>query len=413
MIRMLICEKESCSGCMACASVCSKNAIHPVEDEHGFIHPQIDELQCVGCGKCAKVCPVNVQNKYDETKEIYACWQLDEKKRFEATSGGAFMTIAEKFINDGGVVYGAAFDKNFVVRHVRAESSEQLTQLRGSKYVQSDTYGIYEAVKKDLQNGIKVLFSGTPCQVAALKNYIGKGIEKLYTIDIVCHGVPSPRVFREYLSAIKEKYGDKIEHISFRYKKPCWSVFSMEIQFQDGREYMADKFEDPFLYFFLAGGGDLTLRKSCFQCRFTSPERVGDITLGDFWGIKAEHYYQRGIEKGVGLVLINSEKGSELFGAIKSQLYIEKRNWKDARGSNKSFSSPWSQPVKFEEFWDYYAQNGFEKSAEKFCDPTVAKAEKKLRLEGSSRRAHAYYVPYPIRWILKTAKKTAKIILKR
>ena len=389
---------------MACASVCQKNAIRPLEDEHGFIHPQVDEAQCINCGKCARVCPAIIQNKYKQTRAIYACWQLDEKKRFEATSGGAFMTIAEKFVADGGAVYGAAFEEDYVVKHIRVDNSENLTKLRGSKYVQSVTYGIFESVKKDLQSGIKVLFSGTPCQVSALKNYLGKDNEKLYTIDIVCHGVPSPKVYREYLSYIEEKYCEGIDSINFRYKKPSWSVFSMKIHFIDGRKYVANKFKDPFLYFFLAGGGDLTLRKSCFQCRFTSPERVGDITLGDFWGIKAEHYSQRGIEKGVGLVLLNSEKGCELFDVIKNQLYIEKRNWEDAHRSNKSFSSPWSQPARFDEFWNYYNKNGFEKSAAKFCDPVVAKAEMKLRRKGSLRRAHAYFLPYPIRRLLKTIK---------
>lgn len=250
---MVICDKESCTGCMACASVCNKNAIIPIEDDYGFIHPYVDEDVCVSCGRCAKVCPVNVQLKYKQTDKIYACWQLDEKKRFEATSGGAFLTIAEKFIADGGVVYGAAFDDDFVVRHIRVNNADGLIRLRGSKYVQSATYGIFESVKADLQNDIRVLFSGTPCQVSALKSYLSKDFEGLYTIDIVCHGVPSPSVFRDYLAAIKEKYKKEITSVNFRYKNPCWSVYSMRIQFMDGQEYMADKFKDPFLFFFLAG----------------------------------------------------------------------------------------------------------------------------------------------------------------
>lgn len=401
---MLACDGESCTGCMACASACNKNAISPVEDEHGFTHPYVDKSLCVSCGKCAKVCPVNVQHKYKQTDEIYACWQLDGKKRFEATSGGTFMTIAEKFITDGGVVYGAAFDDAFEVKHIRVDNINDLIRLRGSKYVQSTTSGIFESVKADLQNDIRVLFSGTPCQVSALKNYLGKDFEGLYTIDIVCHGVPSPRVFKDYLTVIKNKYEEGIASISFRYKKPCWSVFSMRIQFTDGQKYIANKFKDPFLYFFLAEGGDLTLRKSCFQCRFTSPERDGDITLGDFWGITAERYSQRGIEKGVGLMLVNSKKGSELFNNISNQLYVEKRDWSDAHRSNKSFSAPWKQPEKFNQFWDYYNKNGFERSANKFCDPVVAKAEMRLRFNGALRRSHAYFLPYPIRKLLKTIK---------
>lgn len=253
MNKMHICEKESCTGCMVCASVCNKNAIHPIEDEHGFIHPQVDELLCVSCGRCAKVCPANIQNKYEQTKEIYACWQLDEKKRLEATSGGAFMTIAEKFISDGGVVYGAAFDKDFVVRHIRAANAEELVKLRGSKYVQSVTYGIYESVKKDLQCGIKVLFSGTPCQVSALKNYLGKDAKNLFTVDIVCHGVPSPMFFSDYLQNIRGMYSKRISAINFRYKKPSWSVYSMKLLFEEGSMYLKSKFRDPYLYMFSSG----------------------------------------------------------------------------------------------------------------------------------------------------------------
>lgn len=405
---MKICDRDSCTGCMACASVCSKNAIKAVEDSHGFTHPVVDSDRCINCGSCVKVCPTNTQPKYKKTEEVYACWQLNKKKRFDATSGGVFMTIAEEFIASGGVVYGASFDENFVVRHTRIKSLENLKKVRGSKYVQSVTYGIFETVKSDLLTGTRVLFSGTPCQVAALKNYLGKEYKELYTIDIVCHGVPSPKVFREYLSNIKDKYRQNIASINFRWKRPSWSVFSMRICFTNGEEYRANKFKDPFLYFFLAGGGDLTLRRSCFQCRFTSPERVGDITLGDFWGIRAEHFVQRGIEKGVGLVLVNSSKGSELFKEAQTQLYVERRDWYDANCSNRSFSSAWSKPLRFDEFWEFYNENGFEKSQKKFCDQIIAKTEMKLRAKGAFKRAHAYFIPYPIRSILKTIKAKIK-----
>lgn len=256
---MEICNKKDCTGCLACVSICKKGAIRYIYNEQGFRYPVVDGNLCVGCNQCKKVCPANNQVKNSKTDSVYAAWNKDNIARLEATSGGVFLLLARQIIVQGGTVYGAAFDERFSVKHQRVDNVEDLKKLRGSKYVQSDTLGIFEKVKDDLVSGRTVLFSGTPCQVSALKGYLGKEYTNLVCIDLVCHGVPSPLVFRDYLNELRQKYGSEPATVSFRYKEPCWSVFSMRIKFKNEKVYQASKFMDPYLYFFLAGGVE-TLR---------------------------------------------------------------------------------------------------------------------------------------------------------
>ena len=211
-----------------------------------------------------------------------------------------FRLLAGQILKEGGVVYGAAFNEKMEVHHQRVDSETGLETLVGSKYVQSDVQHCYEQVKQDLGSGKIVLFSGVPCQVAALKNYLGKNYNNLLCIDMVCHGVPSPRVFRDYLNYLSKKFESFPQKVYFRYKKPGWSVFSMRVEFENGKVYQATKFDDPYLIFFLK---DLILRPSCHLCCFTSQNRVGDITLADFWKYQADIAQRRGTEKGVNLVV--------------------------------------------------------------------------------------------------------------
>lgn len=405
---MIICKEDACTGCMACISVCAKSAVTIVYDNAGFAHPQISEAKCVGCKRCQQICPVINQNKNKTIGQIYAAWQKNESERLAATSGGVFTIIAKKFIEDGGVVYGAAFDEDNVVKHIRADTMTDLLCIRGSKYVQSDTSAVYERVAYDLKSGTRVLFSGTPCQVSALKSYTKHQVD-LFCIDIVCHGVPSPRVFKDYIENLNYKYHSKAEKINFRFKSPGWSVFSMLIQFQNGAEYISSKFKDPYLGLFLAEG-DLTLRESCFQCKFTSPERCGDITLGDFWCIRAKQWKQRGVEKGVNLVVINNQKGDMLFDSIKSRLYCERHNWIEALGSNQSFKMPWKKPILYDQFWKDYDNFSFDEMTEKYHKyDEMAEAK---QVQEAHKRATEYIVPLPVRMSLKVFRKIWGILVK-
>ncbi len=249
-----ICDFSTCTGCRACEQSCPKKAITFREDIKGFLYPVINQELCIDCGVCKKNCVVHEQHKWDEKGEVYACWNRNRKMRRESTSGGVFRLLGEKMLKQGGVVYGAAFDQNFVVRHKRIDNIKELPVLLGSKYVQSDLGSVYLDVKKDLEDGKGVLFSGVPCQVAGLKNYLKKEYDNLLCVDILCHGVPSPLVFRDYLQYMQKCYQSKIKKINFRYKKPGWTVFSMRIDFVSGKKYIRSKFRDPFLGFFSVGG---------------------------------------------------------------------------------------------------------------------------------------------------------------
>lgn len=245
-----ICDMDACTGCLACRDGCPQNAIDFKENEQGFVYPVINEDKCVNCGLCASICPVNSPDKNKKTDKVYACWNKNLSERRAATSGGVFTLLARKVIDNGGVVYGASFRDDMAVCHIRAESIEDIQKLRGSKYVQSNTDGIFKKVKADLDNSKKVLFSGTGCQVSALRNFLRKEYSNLYCVDIVCHGVPSPLVYKDYLKWLESQNDSQIKELSFRYKKPSWNVFSMKADFENGKTYMASKYKDPYLAFF-------------------------------------------------------------------------------------------------------------------------------------------------------------------
>lgn len=283
---MEICKETSCVGCMICAEVCPKSAIDYQVNSQGFWYPHIEEDKCIGCKKCEKVCPVHVNNKFEKTKDIVAAWNKDKDRRLTSTSGGVFYPIAKNILDCGGIVYGAALDKSNSVYHARIESVNALQLLSGSKYTQSNTEGCYKKVKDDLLLGRRVLFSGTPCQVSALKSFLGEEYENLICIDIVCHGVPSPKVFSDYLEYISMKYSSIPVKINFRYKKPCWSVFSMKIDFEDGNTYIASKFKDPYLYFFLVGGGaeEILHLENLASSVALLPQKGQEILLWEIFG---------------------------------------------------------------------------------------------------------------------------------
>lgn len=365
MIRL--CSEDECNGCEACANICPHMAISMKPDIRGFIHPFIDEEKCVGCGLCKKVCSIeNLTTHRNPVRAVYAAWNRNQDIRLASSSGGIFTLLADNVLKAKGVVYGAALMDDSV-QHIRIDSRDGISELRGSKYVQSRMSETYKHIRDDLKNGKQVLFSGTPCQVSGLRNYLGEEYTNLICIDIICHGVPSPMVFKDYLAWLRKKQNSQVRSLSFRYKKPGWTVFSMKADYENGASYINSKFRDPYLYFFSSGGGDLTLRDSCHQCQFTSPERTGDITLGDFWQYDAEKLSQRGSEKGVSLVLINTGKGEAVFEEIKELICFEESTVALAHKSNQSLSKPWPKPKIKDQFWDDYFELGFAGVADKYC----------------------------------------------
>lgn len=311
---------DVCSGCGACAGVCPKNCISMACDAEGFAYPSVDEQKCIECGVCLKKCPVENDGVAGRAPISSVVLQdKDSESLKTSTSGGAFACIARHILKQGGVVFGAAYDEQLKVSHVVVEQLEDLPRLQGSKYVSSDAKESYKQVKAFLKEGRRVLFSGTPCQVAALKSFLGDDPELLLTMDLVCHGTPSQKLFHKYIQWLEEKKHSVIKTYVFRSKK--FFGWSLGGECSDGKKsYAINPDCDPYYAAFLRGE---TFRKSCYSCKFANMNRMGDFTVGDFWG-----YYNMnnpmGIEpqKGLSMLLANSPKGMDVLKRIEGNAAI-------------------------------------------------------------------------------------------
>ena len=278
-------DKSKCCGCSACMNKCPKDAITMVEDEYGFKYPQVDMEKCINCGLCEKVCPYN--NEYDkkqvfEKSIAYGGWNTDENIRAISTSGGVFTSIAKYIIEKNGVVCGAIYDKELNVVHDIVDNLDDLKKMNGSKYVQSDMKDNFRKIKEKLEKGVYVLFSGTPCQVSGLNSFLGKEYDNLYTCDIVCHGVPSPKVFEKYKKELEKENNSKLVNLNFRDKVSGWQGYSLSTKFDNNKSFSINAQKTSYMKAFLS---DIDLRESCPTCKFAKLPRYADFTLGDFWGV--------------------------------------------------------------------------------------------------------------------------------
>ena len=278
-------NKSLCCGCHGCANICPQKCISMKSDDEGFLYPVIDENACTNCGLCEKVCHILNPTVCENQPKMYACYNTDEDVRHMSSSGGIFTLIAENVINKGGVVFGAAFDDTLAVKHIMVDNKEDLDKLRGSKYLQSTIGNTYIRVKEILKTGQIVLFTGTPCQIDGLVSYLGKDYDNLFTQDIICHGVPSPKVWQKYIDYHKSLQKSSIDTNSapsFRSKEHGWSLFRLHINFENGEKYTSPFTKDLFMTAFL---NNLCLRPSCYNCKSKGIKKKSDITLADFWGI--------------------------------------------------------------------------------------------------------------------------------
>ncbi len=311
-VEVIAHNKDECVGCWACSNSCPIGAIAMSEDEEGFRYPVINAEKCVDCGACSNVCPsLHSARESGIEPEAFAFINSDEAIRSRSSSGGVFYALAAKVLDNGGIVYGAAFDEKWEVAHKSVENVKDLKALCGSKYLQSRIEGVYVQVRQQLNRGRQVLFSGTPCQCVALRNFLGKEYANLLLVDLICHGVPSPKVWRQYVDYRAK--GEKISKISFRDKKLSWERFLLSFSFEKGSKNIAeDLHNDLYLKGFLQ---NLYLRPSCHKCKFCRTNRSVDITLGDYWGVQQDlpAMYDG---KGTSLVMLYSDKGREAFFAI-------------------------------------------------------------------------------------------------
>ena len=311
-------NKKECCGCTACRHVCPVKCISMHEDEEGFLYPVIEKEKCIHCHKCEKICPVRNTDNINKKTETFVGYNRNEEIRRESSSGGVFSAIAEWILEQDGVVFGAAFDENFEVHHIAVESKEELEKLRGSKYVQSRLEDVYPAVKQYLEINRIVLFTGTACQITGLKKYLNKEYETLFTLDVLCHGVPSPKIWRMYLEEMKRQHNALIEKVEFRNKETGWKNYFMNILFSDMQRYCVHFFEDKYMRMFL---GNIDLRPSCYSCHFKDFPRISDMTIGDSWGI--ENYMpDMDDDKGTSIILVYSLKGEIMLDAIKKNLIV-------------------------------------------------------------------------------------------
>jgi len=288
------------------------------EDREGFLYPSVDKTLCTDCGLCKKVCPVLNQHEFHKFSVAYAAKNKNEQVRAESSSGGMFTLLAEQTIAQGGAVFGAKFNDKLEVVHDIAESVADLKAFRGSKYVQSRIGDTYRHAANFLRQERQVLFSGTPCQIAGLYAFLGKDDVNLLTCDVVCHGVPSPKVLAAYLSVMESRHGAKVQRISFRCKDCGWKRYSVALSFDNATEYRRIFAEDPFMIGFLR---NTYLRPSCHSCRFSRLPRIADITLGDFWGVGGYHP-EWDDDKGLSLVLVQSEKGQKAIDVCRDCLVM-------------------------------------------------------------------------------------------
>lgn len=355
---------EHCTGCQACRVACPVDAITMQENERGHIYPIINEDKCIKCNKCANVCPELVPIvPYKEQDIAFAMWINDAHNRHYSTSGGLSYILSKEFVERKGVFCGAVY-RNEGAIHEIANNVSDLSKFQGSKYTHSDVKDVYEEIRKLLKCGTLVLFSGTPCQVAGLRSYLKKDYDNLYTIDILCHGVPSLKVLRDRIFYIQKISNKRIKNIRFRDKQPDQHHTCMKYMFDDGTSMSIPVVQDEYFRCFVTNHA---LRNNCFNCKYSNCKRVGDITLADFWLYRATKLKYRSHKKGVSLVLVNSDKGRMLIEQIKEYLVIDTRDISLAIRGNHNLKSPQIKPETYDDFWcEYEAGKTIEDLCEKY-----------------------------------------------
>lgn len=347
-------QKRQCSGCSACAAICPCRAIEMQADEEGFLYPRINEDSCISCGQCLNVCPVIKaagEKQKRRQEKGYICYALDDRIRAGSTSGGVFTELAKCVLRNNGIVYGAAFDKSYAVRHIGIREEADLLKLSGSKYVQSSLGEVYQEIRERLEEGGCVLFSGTPCQVGGLKKYLKKEYPNLLTVDFVCYGVGSPLVWKKYLESFYRT--DKIRNIIFKEKKYGWRNWHFAVFY---KHYVRREKGTDNLYMsgYLKG---IFLRPSCYECSFKGLERASDMTIADCWGIERLNpsIYP---ELGVSAVAAHTERGNEVLKRMEGQMYLEPADMEQLfRDNPYAFRNALCSPGR-ESFFEALRKNG-------------------------------------------------------
>ncbi|MBR5542773.1 MAG: Coenzyme F420 hydrogenase/dehydrogenase, beta subunit C-terminal domain [Oscillospiraceae bacterium] len=376
-----ICETpDKCTGCGACANVCPKDAVKLQENNYGFLHPVIDEKKCIECNLCSKTCKKVFDMELIYPLKAYACTIKDKDILMKSSSGGAFSVLAEHILENGGAVCGCVYDDELKPIHICSEKKDDYLLMRKSKYVQSDTGLVYRDAKERLEAGKTVLFTGTPCQVGALKGYLGKGYENLITVDLICHGVPSYAMFREFVKYLENKHKTKITDFNFRSKKYTWQRITAEFTDFKGKTKNIGKNDEFYMYGFSVGN---LMRPSCFECRYATENRIGDITLGDFWGHNRVKLSCDRIN-GISVCMFNNEKAMSLLSVLSSKMTTEEVDYNAVVNGNTCLRHPTVKGTKWDKYMDA-CKNG------RISD--IAKQYRKNNLKGRLRSNMKLHMP--------------------
>jgi len=392
-------EKKNCCGCGACLNICPKNAISMKKDSCGFLYPHIDTSACIGCGKCKKVCAFQNTKVSNKPISTFAAVAKDSEQTKRSASGGIFAAIAANYLKNDGIVFGAAFDSSWNVKHIPVSTLNELTKLQGSKYTQSNTGTTFKLVKQALKENKKVLYSGTPCQIAGLYGYLGKDYDNLLTIDLICHGVPSNKMFREYIQLMERKEGGKVVCFTFRDKSIGWGI-NGSVTFEKNKKQHKKKLwqsASSYFYYFLKGW---IYRDSCYTCKYTCSHRPADITIGDYWGIEKAHPEYLGkngwdASKGISVVIANTQKGLDALNGNKRFIEMKASDFEKASAGNAQLRMP-SKSGNRKEILDIYEKGNWSALDARYNNMIG------WRKYSSCIKAH---IPKEIRKMLKKARK--------
>ena len=351
-------SKVKCTGCKMCGDICPVGAISFEADKKGFWYPVIDKEKCTNCGLCASRCPslVSTKIKSMELPIVYAAWSKNKETRHESTSGGIFWEVATIFLEKGGVVVGCSYGEDWKTsNHFLAYNEEELKRLRGSKYFQSDTQGIYMAVEKELKAGKEVLFCGTPCQNAALSMFLGDKYENIFYMDFICRNINSPKSFASYITELEEKYESKVTKVQLKNKNTGWQSLASFVTFANGSQSHQDRTQDEWMKGFLVH--NLYVRDCCLDCKYrTLPRKVADMTVGDFWGIEEAPY---DMYEGVSAIMLNSDKAKRVFEKLKTNLIYKEKNIEEVIKGNPAMLNNPIKGEKSEEFFGMLEKYSF------------------------------------------------------
>ena len=335
-------------------------------DDEGFQYPKVNESICVSCGQCEKVCPFEREaSKRIKTPDSFAARIKDDGVRIQSSSGGIFTALSNDILEEGGVVYGVAMSENLKsAYHIRVDSVVGLELLRGSKYLQASTGDIYKQVRLDLKNGRKVLFSGVPCQINGLKFFLQKDYDNLLLVEVICHGVPSPALWKKYFEYLEKKFNASIEKVNFREKRNGWKVFGLTEHGKNISHY-SNQLEDPYMQMFLR---DYCLRPSCYDCKVKKMESMADLTIADFWGVQ-NIAPEMDDDKGTSLVLLQSSKGIKAFESLKEICTSVRVSFDGSIKYNPAYFNSCKKPAERDTFFLDMNSMEFDKLQAKYCKP--------------------------------------------